>query len=240
MNIQWFYPPSSPLATSTYFAILIISVMRPYLSFARAVSGYVCGSDNGLLEQCNLDVEANSLNMFWNKWLGISKRKWRVNLEGEKTSWANLYNSEQESGTRKWLRCLPGIWWGEKIELLSLKKFLGSLFVVVQTLQSQSCRCNLTLLCSRLNRCTVFIPQQLTLKDTRSLPVQVDGEPWEEGPCVITITHHNQALMLGKGEKQLLSWLFQVPRKILQLYKPYQACLGSLRNYDGDAEDNVD
>ncbi|XP_078348562.1 diacylglycerol kinase epsilon-like [Oculina patagonica] len=45
---------------------------------------------------------------------------------------------------------------------------------------------------------------KLTLKDTRSLPVQVDGEPWEEGPCVITITHHNQALMLGKGEKELL------------------------------------
>lgn len=63
----------------------------------------------------------------------------------------------------------------------------------------------LSLLCSDLNRCTVFHPLQLTLKDTRSLPVQVDGEPWEEGPCVITITHHNQALMLGKGEKQLLS-----------------------------------
>lgn len=46
---------------------------------------------------------------------------------------------------------------------------------------------------------------KLTLKDTRSLPVQVDGEPWEEGPCVITITHHNQALMLGQQEKQLLA-----------------------------------
>jgi len=46
---------------------------------------------------------------------------------------------------------------------------------------------------------------KLTLKDTRSLPVQVDGEPWEEGPCVITISHHNQALMLGKGGKQLLT-----------------------------------
>lgn len=47
--------------------------------------------------------------------------------------------------------------------------------------------------------------QQLTLKDTRSLPVQVDGEPWEEGPCVITITRHNQALMLSKEEKQFLA-----------------------------------
>ena len=41
---------------------------------------------------------------------------------------------------------------------------------------------------------------QLTLKDTRSLPVQVDGEPWEEGPCMITISHHNQALMLRREE----------------------------------------
>ena len=49
------------------------------------------------------------------------------------------------------------------------------------------------------------ISQQLTLKDTRSLPVQVDGEPWEEGPCVITITHHNQALMLARQEKDLVA-----------------------------------
>lgn len=52
-----------------------------------------------------------------------------------------------------------------------------------------------------------LISPQLTLKDTRSLPVQVDGEPWEEGPCVITITHHNQALMLGREEKEFVAWL---------------------------------
>jgi len=46
---------------------------------------------------------------------------------------------------------------------------------------------------------------KLTLKNTRSLPVQVDGEPWEEGPCVITLTHHNQALMLARQDKDLVA-----------------------------------
>ena len=30
--------------------------------------------------------------------------------------------------------------------------------------------------------------------------MQVDGEPWEQGPCVFTVTHHGQALMLVKKD----------------------------------------
>ena len=37
---------------------------------------------------------------------------------------------------------------------------------------------------------------QVVIKE--HVPVQVDGEPWQQGPATITVTHQGQAHMLKK------------------------------------------
>ena len=42
-------------------------------------------------------------------------------------------------------------------------------------------------------------------KDAKNVPMQVDGEPWEQGPCVITVNRQSQALLLQKANLNVSS-----------------------------------
>lgn len=52
-------------------------------------------------------------------------------------------------------------------------------------------------------QCLSYFSSQITVhktKEAKKVPMQLDGEPWEQGSCVITVTHKGQVLMLKKKD----------------------------------------
>ncbi|EYU23570.1 hypothetical protein ABFS82_04G147900 [Erythranthe guttata] len=47
--------------------------------------------------------------------------------------------------------------------------------------------------------------QSIKIQLFAGFPVQVDGEPWFQQPCTLTITHHGQAFMLKRAAEESLS-----------------------------------
>ncbi|PIN18489.1 Diacylglycerol kinase [Handroanthus impetiginosus] len=58
--------------------------------------------------------------------------------------------------------------------------------------------------------------QTIKIQLLAGLPVQVDGEPWFQQPCTLTITHHGQAFMLKRAAEEPLGHAAAIIADVLE------------------------
>ncbi|KAL8523847.1 hypothetical protein ACS0TY_013712 [Phlomoides rotata] len=58
--------------------------------------------------------------------------------------------------------------------------------------------------------------QLIKIQLLAGLPVQIDGEPWFQQPCILTITHHGQAFMLKRAAEEPLGHAAAIIADVLE------------------------
>ncbi|KAL6497314.1 Diacylglycerol kinase [Orobanche gracilis] len=58
--------------------------------------------------------------------------------------------------------------------------------------------------------------QLIKIQLLAGLPVQVDGEPWFQEPCTLTITHYGQAFMLRRAAEEPLGHAAAIIADVLE------------------------
>ncbi|CAA3023196.1 diacylglycerol kinase 1-like [Olea europaea subsp. europaea] len=64
--------------------------------------------------------------------------------------------------------------------------------------------------------CRLAQGQSIKIKLLAGLPVQVDGEPWFQEPCILTISHYGQAFMLKRAAEEPLGHAAAIIADVLE------------------------
>eukprot|EP01018_Ginkgo_biloba_P006872 Gb_32600 [translate_table: standard] len=58
--------------------------------------------------------------------------------------------------------------------------------------------------------------QVIRIHTFSSFPVQIDGEPWIQQPCMLEIAHHGQAFMLKRAAEEPLGHAAAIMAEVLE------------------------
>lgn len=105
---------------------------------------------------------------------------------------------------------------GDKlIEVVGVQSAIhaGSIYAGVRSSAKRLGQCSTVVIRYMKDCLLIGHVNEFVFRTRKSFPMQIDGEPWLQPPCTISITHKNQVPMLMAPRKERRNSLWRLFRK---------------------------